>query len=88
MTNVRRSMNQPALAGFNIPLDSITVATWCPDAHAQKPPEQVHLVIELVEVPPMVMRFKSPDTLGIIIAELISCRREVWPDAPEIGEAR
>lgn len=33
---------------------------------------------------PLVIRFKSPDTLGFVIEELAYYRREVWPDAEKI----
>jgi len=68
----------------------IHIAAWCPDTEAKEPPEQVHLVniIPSLEELPMIMRFKSPDTLGFIIEELIKYRREVWPGCELIeGEA-
>jgi len=67
----------------------ITIAAWCPDEEAQLPPEQVHLVnvIPGLEEYPIIMRFKSPDTLGFLIEELTKYRREVWPDCePVEGE--
>ena len=61
----------------------ITIAAWCPDDKAEAPPEQVHLtfIIPGLEGYPLIMRFKSPDTLGFLIEELDRYRREVWPDA-------
>jgi REP element-mobilizing transposase RayT len=63
---------------------------YSPDDKAQMPPEQVHFIIHLpaqMQAPPLVLRFKSPDTLGFFIEELAKYRREVWKDCePVIGE--
>lgn len=66
---------------------SITIAAWCPDENAQLPPEQVHLIhtIPSLEEYPIIMRFKSPHTLGFLIEELARYRREVWPDAEPVN---
>lgn len=66
---------------------AITIAAWCPDNEAKAPPEQVHLVniIPGLEEYPIIMRFKSPDTLGFLIEELTRYRREVWVDAEPIS---
>lgn len=65
--------------------EGIVVAAWCSDKEAVLPPEQVHLVVEIrldeETVIPIITRFKSPDTLGLIIRQLIEYRREVWSDA-------
>jgi hypothetical protein len=69
---------------------AITIAAWCPDDEAKEPPEQVHLVhvIPGLEEYPLILRFKSPDTLGFLIEELTKYRREVWPDCePVKGES-
>lgn len=65
----------------------ITIAAWCPDDKAKMPAEQVHLVntIPGMEEYPLIMRFKSPDTLGFLIEELTRYRREVWPDCEPIN---
>jgi len=64
------------------------IAAWCRDPDAQMPPEQVHFIIHwpanMREIPPMAIRFKSPDTLGFFIEELIRYRREVWPQSQPI----
>lgn len=67
------------------------IAAWCRDEEAKLPPEQVHFIIhwptQLSALPPMAIRFKSPDTLGFFIEELIRYRREVWKDSePVTGE--
>lgn len=66
----------------------IQIAAWCPDAEAKLPPKQVHLIntIPGLEEYPIIMRFKSPDTLGFLIEELIKYRRTVWPDCEPVGE--
>ena len=60
------------------------IAAWCRDDKAELPPEQVHL-IQHAWVPGLnfdvLMRFKSPDTLGFLIEELARYRREVWPES-------
>jgi hypothetical protein len=69
----------------------IEIAAWCSDEQAKLPPEQVHFIVhwpvQLADLPPMALRFKSPDTLGFLIEELTRYRRTVWPDAePVTGE--
>lgn len=57
---------------------------WCRDDRAELPPEQVHLIqhVRLDDVEfDVLMRFKSPDTLGFLIEELTRYRREVWPES-------
>ena len=52
-----------------------------PDAQAE-----VHMLIYLKSDPnmPIIMRFKSPDTLGDWISELTRYRKKVFPDAEPI----
>lgn len=68
-------------------IEDINIAAWCPDEKAQEPPEQVHFIFTIQGLPewPMVVRFKSPDTLGFLIEELARYRREVWPDAEPLN---
>jgi len=64
------------------------IAAWCPDPEGKLPAEQVHFVVTLpaaLDLNPMVIRFKSPDSLGFFIEELTRYRREVWPDAEALG---
>jgi hypothetical protein len=64
------------------------IAAWCPDEKASVPPTQVHFILHWpvgVELPPMAIRFKSPDTLGFFIEELIKYRRTVWQNAEPIN---
>jgi len=61
----------------------IEILAWCPDMYAKLPPEQVHFLIHFPaswgdEIPPLALRFKSPDTFGFFIEENIKYRREVW----------
>lgn len=63
------------------------IAAWCPDQEGNAKPEQVHFVIHWpagMDLPPMALRFKSPDTLGFFIEELARYRALVWPDAQPI----
>lgn len=67
------------------------IAAWSPDGDAKLPPEQVHFLItwpaQMSDMPPMAIRFKSPDTIGFFIEELTKYRRLVWPDSePVTGE--
>lgn len=67
------------------------IAAWCPDDKAELPPEQVHLIMhwpaDMADIPPVGIRFKSPDTLGFFIEELTKYRRTVWPGCkPVQGE--
>lgn len=83
--------NTPRAAYQKIGEPQIEIVAWCPDADAKRPPEQVHFYIhwpaELADLPPMAIRFKSPDTLGFFIEELTKYRRTVWPGCqPVKGE--
>src|SRR3972149_9354270 len=64
------------------------IAAWHPDGDALLPAEQVHSLIhrpmQLASLPPMAIRFKSPDTLGFFIEELTRYRREVWPNCEAV----
>lgn len=69
--------------GLTLPLDSFVVAEFATN-HVKA--DQVHLLLqssEIPDIPTPVRRFKSPDTLGFLIEELIVYRRSVWPDAPD-----
>ncbi len=86
---VRSMVPKAGYAKFGEP--QIEIAAWCPDENAKLPPEQVHFIFhwpaDMADVPPVVMRFKSPDTLGFFIEELTSYRRTVWPGCePVQGE--
>lgn len=83
--------NEPQKAYAKIGEPQFEIVAWCRDDEAKLPPEQVHFIIHwparLRDLPPMAIRFKSPDTLGFFIEELTKYRREVWPDcAPVEGE--
>jgi hypothetical protein len=83
--NVERySTPLPAPSTITEP-EEIKIAAWSADSKAQVPPEQVHL---LMSIPgwrrPIGLRFKSPDTLGFIIEELIRYRRLVWPESEKV----
>ena len=82
---IERHGYKPGVTGIPISDDGIHIAAWCPDKEAKRPPEQVHLMIHVVGLQhPLVMRFKSPDTLGFLIEELSRYRSHVWPDAEPI----
>lgn len=85
----RRSKRaKPGLVKFvEMGLSEINLAVWTPRPKGEPPYEQVHFIIKLkgMEDTPMLLRFKSPDTLGFIIEELIRYRSEVWPDAKPVS---
>jgi hypothetical protein len=64
------------------------IVAWCPDENAKLPPEQVHFYvhwpIEMADLSPLVIRFKSPDSLGFFIEELTHYRRTVWPESEKV----
>lgn len=77
--NAKPPQGQVLLAG----LPEIEIGAWRPTDDA--PPEQVHLIFHLQDLPPIVVRFKSPDTLGFLVEELARYRREVWPEAEPLA---
>jgi hypothetical protein len=92
---VRQGGFSPGLTQFaEVDLDELHIAAWCHDEQAKEPPEQVHVILKLrgLEDLPFLLRFKSPDTLGFLIEELVRYRREVWPEAEpldlELNELR
>lgn len=89
-TVVRTNIPQKGHARLGEP--QFQIIAWCPDEKAEMPPEQVHFIMHwpahLADLPPLGIRFKSPDTLGFFIEELTKYRRVVWPDCEKVeGEA-
>lgn len=79
--NVQRS-NKPKPGFVRIVEPTIHIGEWSPRTDG-KNPTQVHLSFHIpgLDEYPMVLRYKSPDTLGFIIEELARYRNLVWPDA-------
>lgn len=76
---------RPGLSEFH-DIESTEIAAWSPGTVDEKLPAiQVHLIQKIrgknINV---VLRFKSPDTLGFLIEELTKYRREVWPDSEKV----
>lgn len=69
---------------YDVPLEMLSVVEWHPDKEAKLPAEQVHFLIIIDEEMKLGLRFKSPDTLGFFIEELIARRKSVWPDAEPV----
>lgn len=72
-----------------IGVTQITIGAWSPDASAQLPPEEVHLIVHTPDDSgewKIIIRFKSPETLGSLIEELTSYRRAVWPGCRKLGD--
>jgi hypothetical protein len=84
---VTRSSTPKKATYLTIADPEIRIAAWCPDDEAKLPPEQVHLIFTVPNstMLPLVLRYKSPDTLGFIIEELARYRREVWPDSEPVN---
>lgn len=70
---------------LDIPLEYIAIREWHSDDNAEQPPEEVHLILPLYDDVELGIRFKSPDTLGFIIEELIAYRKSVWQDAEPVN---
>lgn len=59
---------------------SLHVASWSPSSDPRKPPTQVHIIVEMKELPyPIVIRIKSRDACSEIIQALRTHRDDVWP---------
>lgn len=80
---VNRQTNQPVSGGevFVFPPEQIEIGAWRPSSDDSAPPEQVHLILTMAKDLTMMIRFKSPDTIGFFIEELSNYRRMVWPEA-------
>jgi hypothetical protein len=62
-------------------IESFDIGQWCPDPNGVGPPTQVHLTIRIKGLDvPLVARFKSPMTIGILIEQLTQHSRAVWPN--------
>lgn len=65
---------------FEVP-DETGVAAWSPDPEpGRSPATQVHLFFGKPPGTVLVVRFKSPRTLSVLIEALIEHRNEVWPN--------
>lgn len=85
---IRSTVPQTAFHPLGEP--ELQIYAWCPDPDALYPPEQVHLQFKIpgLEDMPLTARFKTPDTLGFLIEELIHYRRTVWPNCEPVGADR
>jgi len=70
---------------LDIPLEYLSIREWHPDHNAEQPAEEVHVILPLEDGLELGIRFKSPDTLGFIIEELIAYRKSVWQDADPVN---
>ena len=65
----------------------VHIYEWHPTPDGTGPATQVHLVLTFYGIEtPFTWRFKSPETLGQIIAAFQRHRKSVWPKAPEWHE--
>lgn len=61
-------------------IEDLSVHEWCPTPDGTGPPEQVHMTIKVKGLDArLILRFKSPDTLGRFIGALRKHRDNVWP---------
>lgn len=75
----RRNGPRPGYVKIGEP--TIEIGAWSP-RNDGKDPTQVHFVMKLNGLDtPLVLRYKSPDSLGFFIEELARYRKMVWPDA-------
>ena len=74
-----------AALGLSLEIGGIDIGSWSPSPEGDpdpKPPTQVHMTLHLVGLPfPIIARFKSPRTLGLVADALAEHRADVWPDA-------
>lgn len=70
---------KPGIVAY-LDVESLEIAPWSPDDKAELPPTQVHLIQHIRGIKePIILRFKGPDTLGVLIEQLARYRGEVWP---------
>jgi hypothetical protein len=72
---------EPGLApteGIDISVEELQVIEWCPNLEG-KDPTQVWMILRVKEDPtPIILRFKGPDTLDVIIQALTQHRINVF----------
>ena len=61
-------------------IKEISVNEWHPLPNGEGSPEQVHLRLEVMDIPyPFVLRFKSRRPMDELIVALITHANNVWP---------
>jgi hypothetical protein len=70
------------LAGSNVlPLDSYAVVEWHPAPDGQGKPTQVHLVLNIPDLPVRFsLRLKSASAVDTLVGSLMRHRKSVWPE--------
>jgi len=81
----RSTTPSQAYARFGEP--EVEIAVWTPRPNGEPPYEQIHFIMKIpgLEDIPLIIRFKSPDTLGFFIEELTRYRKIVWPEAEAVN---
>ena len=75
-----RKHNLFLLIAGKMEVEEFSVAEWCPTPDGSGPPEQVHLAFRVKGIEArLVIRFKSPRSIGRLIASLVKHRNNVWP---------
>jgi hypothetical protein len=74
-------MNRDNLAGFKFcDIEEISINEYHPLPNGEGKPTQVHMLIQVKGIKtPFIMRFKSPETLGKVVAALQEHSGNVWP---------
>lgn len=82
----RYNVSRPAITKIIEP--EFEIAAYSPGHEKNTRPTEVHFIIhwaaDETRFPPMVIRFKGPDTIGFFIEELTKFRRFVWPNSEKV----
>ena len=69
----------PRTVGFQLEIKGYEVSSWCPLTCGQGPTTQVHLALDIPQLPlPLVLRIKSRRAINTLIAALERHRDDVW----------
>ena len=61
-------------------IEEFRVAEFIP--HNETETHELHLLLKVKEFKsPIVARFRTPDTIGFLIEELIAYRQKIWPES-------
>lgn len=69
-------------------IDRMFLAEFVPAGEDDPTQVHFHIYVEGKEDEPLIMRFKSPDSIGDLVEELNRYRNLVWPDAPPLDYKR
>jgi hypothetical protein len=80
MPIVERKVVPEDLSGVGfLDVESISINEWYPDSKAEMPPEQVHIVLDVKQLPfPIVLRLKTKAVADSISGALNEHIKNVW----------